>query len=321
MKIMLPRPGRGRSMRAVKTFGFVGAALMLAFATASQEEVIDPAETVQSVRDFLQDNVDQETLDALGVDQERVQKLLGELQSRFNGSYVFDLTALQPTATNLLPVLRQFEETQPYAAWLETRLDYFTTLEELRRQTSTTNMPPGGRLPNPPPEVERKVWVHELENEPAPPRAEKYVPRLKPIFAKEQVPTELVWLAEVESSFDPSARSPAGAVGLFQLMPATAKSLDLSLWPWDERRNPEKSARAAAVYLRSLHKRFDDWPLALAAYNAGEGRVSDLLRKRKARSFDAISDALPAETQMYVPKVEATVLKREGRTLAQLKSP
>jgi membrane-bound lytic murein transglycosylase D len=135
------------------------------------------------------------------------------------------------------------------------------------------------------------------------------------------VPTELVWLAEVESSFDPSARSPAGAVGLFQLMPATAKSLDLSLWPWDERRNPEKSARAAAVYLRSLHKRFDDWPLALAAYNAGEGRVSDLLRKRKARSFDAISDALPAETQMYVPKVEATVLKREGRTLAQLKSP
>ncbi|MEO6184259.1 MAG: transglycosylase SLT domain-containing protein, partial [Verrucomicrobiota bacterium] len=83
----------------------------------------------------------------------------------------------------------------------------------------------------------------------------------------------------------------------------------------------EKNARAAAHYLRQLRNRFGDWRLALAAYNAGEGRVAELLRKQKARTFDEIAHRLPAETQMYVPKVEATIRKREGRTLADLKMP
>ena len=104
-------------------------------------------------------------------------------------------------------------------------------------------------------------------------------------------------------------------------MPDTARALKLSLHPRDERLQTEKSARAAARHLRRLHARFGDWRLALAAYNSGETRVDDLLKKSKAGTFDAIADRLPAETQMYVPKVEATVGKREGLALAELKAP
>jgi len=146
------------------------------------------------------------------------------------------------------------------------------------------------------------------------------VPRLKPIFESERVPPQLVWIAEVESSFNPRARSPAGAAGMFQLTQATAKQLGLSTgWP-DERLNAEKSARAAARHLRSLHDRYGDWRLALAAYNAGPARVDGLLSKSRKRSFDAIAGRLPTETQMYVPKCEATLQKREGLTLAALRS-
>jgi membrane-bound lytic murein transglycosylase D len=104
-------------------------------------------------------------------------------------------------------------------------------------------------------------------------------------------------------------------------MPATARSLGLRLFPRDERTNPDKSAEAAAKYLKYLHGRFRDWHLALAAYNAGEGRVRGLLTKHKASSFDSIAVRLPAETQLYVPKVEATIQRREGMALAKLTPP
>jgi membrane-bound lytic murein transglycosylase D len=128
----------------------------------------------------------------------------------------------------------------------------------------------------------------------------------------EGVPPELAWLAEAESSLNPQARSPVGAKGLFQFMPETAKSMGLSTFLPDERTHPEKSARAAARYLRTLHGRFGNWALALAAYNAGEGRVSRTLAKHGAKSFTAIADALPAETRMYVPKVCALIAMRAG---------
>jgi membrane-bound lytic murein transglycosylase D len=89
----------------------------------------------------------------------------------------------------------------------------------------------------------------------------------------------------------------------------------------DDRTDPEKSARAAARHLRHLHDRFGDWSLALAAYNAGESRVDGLLKKSRVRSYQAIADRLPAETQMYVPKCEAALRKREGIALNDLKRP
>ena len=103
-------------------------------------------------------------------------------------------------------------------------------------------------------------------------------------------------------------------------MPATAQRYGLhTAWPRDQRLAPEPSARAAAHYLRDLHGQFKDWRLALAAYNAGEGTIQALLTRRKVHSYDAIAAGLPAETQMYVPRVEATLLRREGLKLAALR--
>jgi membrane-bound lytic murein transglycosylase D len=169
--------------------------------------------------------------------------------------------------------------------------------------------------------LERKTWQKQVQKRPLPKGAATYVPKLKPVFASHRVAQELVWLAEVESSFNPEAHSPAGAAGLYQLMPATAKSLGLSLQPKDERLDPEKSAGAAARYLKYLHGKFKDWRLTLAAYNTGEGRVQTLLKKHKARSFDEIAPRLPAETQMYVPKFEAVLQRREGIPIAKLAAP
>jgi membrane-bound lytic murein transglycosylase D len=221
-----------------------------------------------------------------------------------------------------VPLLDQYEETAPYAAWLKARLDYLDAADELQRATPPPKPEPGKPpkpAPNPPPARQRELWIRKLANRPWPDAAKPYITKLKPIFIEEKVPAELVWLAEVESSFDSRALSPSGAAGLFQLMPATAKRFGLRTWPLDQRYKPEPSARAAARYLASLHRHFNDWRLALAAYNVGQGKVDKLLKQHKARSYDAIATHLPAETQMYVPKVEATLHRREGVKLSELR--
>ena len=83
-----------------------------------------------------------------GIDKGRVQQFLTELQRRFQGAYVYDLGALRETASNVLPVLQQFDETRPLAAWLQTRLDYFDIAEELRRDARVA---PDKPAPNPSP--------------------------------------------------------------------------------------------------------------------------------------------------------------------------
>ena len=169
--------------------------------------------------------------------------------------------------------------------------------------------------------MEREVWVKQIANRPWPDAAKEYVPQLKPIFTAQKMPPELVWVAEVESSFDRRALSPAGAAGMFQLMPDTAKRFGLSLFPRDQRYQAEPSAKASAEYLKTLYARFQDWRLTLAAYNAGEGTVQKLLDRYKTQNYDDIATHLPAETQMYVPRVEAVLLKREGTKLQQLPAP
>lgn len=137
---------------------------------------------------------------------------------------------------------------------------------------------------------------------------------LKDIFRDEGVPHDLIWLAEIESSLNPNAESKAGAVGLFQFMPATAERFGLQLSPIDDRKKPDKSARAAACYLRQLRKEFGDWALALAAYNAGEGRVSRTMKLHNARTFREVAPHLPSETQKYVPRVMAMMALREDQS-------
>jgi len=92
----------------------------------------------------------------------------------------------------------------------------------------------------------------------------------------------------------------------------TARSLGLGTFLPDERTDPEKSAHAAARYLKTLHGRFGNWPLAFAAYNAGEGRVSRALTANRAHDFAGIARTLPSETRMYVPKVCALIAVRAG---------
>jgi membrane-bound lytic murein transglycosylase D len=157
----------------------------------------------------------------------------------------------------------------------------------------------------------KDVWLRKLANRPAPPRAAAMLPDLKQIFREEGVPPELVWQAEAESTFNPAARSPVGALGLYQFMPATAQEFGLSLSPDDERLDAHKNARAAARYLRRLHARFGSWPLALAAYNCGQGRLSKTLRETGGSTFADVQHKLPAETRMYVPKIAAIVQLRE----------
>lgn len=233
-----------------------------------------------------------------------------------------------PQARALRDSLAADERLRPYLDWFEPRMDYFVFSEVMLRPPPPPPTPAPGRVvptPTPRPPLERRVddpsaWERRARTRPQPRGAAEWVPRLKPVFAEEGVPPEWVWLAEVESSFNPNARSPVGALGLFQFMPRTAESLGLRLEPRDERTDPDKSARAAARYLRELHRRFNDWPLVLAAYNAGQGRVAGLTR-RHGNSFEDISAHLPAETRVYVPKVLATVAEREGVNPRTLPAP
>lgn len=169
--------------------------------------------------------------------------------------------------------------------------------------------------------VKALLWRNDLARSAVPARSAEYIPRLKSVFADEGIPPQLAWIAEVESAFDPEAGSPAGARGLFQFMPATAARFGLEVDDTDERTVPEKCARAAARYLGRLHQRFGSWALALAAYNAGENRVDRLLRKHKALTFEEIAAYLPPETQLYVPKVMATLTVRENVQLGALPAP
>jgi hypothetical protein len=139
------------------------------------------------------------------------------------------------------------------------------------------------------------------------------MPMLRNIFQNEDVPEKLAWIAEVESSMNPEAESCAGALGLYQLMPETAQRFGLSIFPVDDRLTPEKNAKAAASYLRQLKKEFGCWALALAAYNAGEGKVMRIMKLHGARSFRELAPHLPAETRQYVPRVLTIIALREDQ--------
>jgi membrane-bound lytic murein transglycosylase D len=308
------------------------ALIALALTLAAGFVLLPAAEEAATVDDmwssaeaWAKENLDEEVLAVLDrVDRERVKQFLRELEKQLGGDSVVDLANLRDAARALLPLLKQHEETVGWALWIESRLDYLDVAEEFRQSTPPPKTEPGQPpkpVPNPSPAREREIWVRKLSARPWPKTAKAYVERLKPVFAAQRAPPELVWLAEVESSFNPKARSPSGAAGLFQLMPDTARRYGLRVGIFDQRSQPEASARAAACHLRDLHHRFGDWRLALAAYNSGEGTLRKLLGRQKAKSFEAIAPRLPAETQMFVPRVEAVLLRREGLTLNQLRAP
>lgn len=144
-------------------------------------------------------------------------------------------------------------------------------------------------------------------------RGHRYLPMVRRVFEEEGVPAELVYIPLVESAFKSNALSRAAARGLWQFMPATGVEYGLKQnWFIDERSDPEKATRAAAKYLKVLHRMFDgDWNLALASYNAGPGRVQRAIRQSGLNDFwrlTATTRFLPRETRHYVPMIMAAIL-------------
>ncbi len=243
---------------------------------------------------------------------------VGRLERALAGGSLTELAALAAEARPALGALRLVPGAEELADWLEQRVDAMEAAGQ-----AAAPPPPPLRVPKPliQPVPHYSLWLERVKGRPVPARARELMPRVQAVFRAEGVPPELAWLVEAESSFNPSARSPAGARGLFQFMPDTARSLGLSTFLPDDRTDPERSARAAARYLRTLHGRFRNWALVLAAYNAGEGRVGRALSARRAETFTAVADSLPAETRMYVPKVCALIATRAGVTLDRIPGP
>jgi membrane-bound lytic murein transglycosylase D len=160
-------------------------------------------------------------------------------------------------------------------------------------------------------------------------RSGKYMPMIAKVLHDEGLPEELAYLALIESAFLPQSTSAQGAAGLWQFVPSTARLYGLRIDSWvDERRDPEKSTRAAAAYLKELHGFFGRWQLATAAYNAGPGAIDKAMQRSGAKDFWTLSQKaqLSEETRNFVPKFVAVAIiatdpERYGFANLQYESP
>ncbi|MCX8031720.1 MAG: transglycosylase SLT domain-containing protein [Thermodesulfovibrionales bacterium] len=142
-------------------------------------------------------------------------------------------------------------------------------------------------------------------------RSAKYLQIMKDILKEKNMPTDLVFLPLIESGFNLNAYSRAHAVGPWQFIESTGKRYGLIIdWWRDERKDPIKSTKAAANYLKDLYRMFGSWELALAAYNAGEGRILKALKKSYSDDFwDLLrTNHIKDETKNYVPHFIAAAL-------------
>jgi membrane-bound lytic murein transglycosylase D len=133
-------------------------------------------------------------------------------------------------------------------------------------------------------------------------RSVMYFPLFEEYLLRHKLPLDLKYLPVVESALDPKAVSRVGATGLWQFMPSTARWFGLEInHQIDERSDPNESTDAALNYLTQLYERFDDWELAIAAYNGGGGRVSRAVKRARSKDFWKVRRYLPRETRNYVP--------------------
>jgi membrane-bound lytic murein transglycosylase D len=142
-------------------------------------------------------------------------------------------------------------------------------------------------------------------------RSGRYRKLIDRVLDEYKLPKGLAYLPVIESAYLPTLTSRAGAHGIWQFMPETAREYGLRVdWWVDERADPELSTRAAAAYLTDLYRHFQDWPLALAAYNGGPGRIDRALAASGTRTFWELSDlaAIPHETRGYVPTFFAALI-------------
>ncbi len=133
-------------------------------------------------------------------------------------------------------------------------------------------------------------------------RIPMYFPLFEKYLKENNLPTDLKYLAIVESALNPEALSRSGAGGLWQFMPGTGKEMGLKInRTVDERSDPHKATLAACKYLQQLYDRYHDWELALAAYNSGPGKVNRAIKRSRSRNFWKLKRFLPRETRNYVP--------------------
>lgn len=145
-------------------------------------------------------------------------------------------------------------------------------------------------------------------------RSGKYVPMMRKILREEGMPEDLIYLAMIESGFNTQAYSSAKATGAWQFISSTGRRYGLDADQWhDERRDPVKATVAASRYLKDLYARYNDWYLAAAGYNAGEGKIDRAIRKYNTEDFWELTQGryLKTETKDYVPKLiaAATIAK------------
>ena len=142
-------------------------------------------------------------------------------------------------------------------------------------------------------------------------RSERYIPMMRKVLKEHGLPTDLVYLAMIESGFNPRAYSRSRASGPWQFISGTGKKYGLKVNYWvDERRDPEKSTVAAARYLKDLYDQFDSWHLAAAAYNCGEGKMARAIKRYNTEDFWKLSRHryLKKETRLYVPQIIAAAI-------------
>ena len=148
----------------------------------------------------------------------------------------------------------------------------------------------------------RKYFVLWLE------RMGKYKPLIEDILRKEGLPEDLVYLAMVESGFNPKAYSRARAVGMWQFISSTGRAYGLRIDSYvDERKDPIKSTEAAARFIKDLYYEFKDWYLAMASYNVSKSKVTRAIRIYKSRNFWDLK-SLPTETKNHIPKFIAAAI-------------
>jgi membrane-bound lytic murein transglycosylase D len=139
-------------------------------------------------------------------------------------------------------------------------------------------------------------------------RSQIYFPIIEQYLKAYNLPNELKYLTVIESALDPNATSQVGAVGLWQLMPATARRFGLVINSQvDERRDPHKSTQAALKYLTFLYNLLGDWTLAAAAYNCGGGGVQKAMRLGNGNKFWNIKPHFPKQTQHYIDRLTCIV--------------
>lgn len=229
-----------------------------------------------------------------------------------------ELSALRKAEKALFPwALRGVTSEFSFDNWL---LDGTATSDEARQESS--NWVRNLRLPAIFPNVDGRILTY-LDFYRATPEGKsilrvwakkrgRYASAIVATLAKSGLPTELVWQSLVESGHNPTIKSPAGAAGLWQFMPETARLYGLTVDRWlDERLDPERSTIAAARLMSDLFQRFGNWELALAAYNMGDAGLMRAIRKYNTNDFWALCHyeaGLPMETALYVPRIIALTI-------------